>query len=372
MKIKFGILTFHRANNYGAVLQCYALQQTLIKLGYEALVIDYRQPFIELAYKAIRWDIMRQGLTKPRLLAGYLFKVLPERWKRQKKYNTFRNRRLICSKKVTQVTEIPQDIDVYLIGSDQMWGLHCTDYKVDEIYFGKFPHSKHSQVCGYAISSNLNSLQTIGHEALLSYAQNFNHLSFREKVVAEQVSSMTGVTGRVDIDPSLLLNSAEWETLIEKRIFKQNYLLTYFLHDGSDTDYFLKKQVQEFAKKRKLIVIDMFRIAVSPTDFLSAIRHAAYVITTSFHATAFSILFKKAFISLKTTDGKDIRYINLLSALDIPQRVIEISELDDFHDSPIPYETIECKLNSMRENSLAYLKKIGKHESQGQCNNPSI
>lgn len=101
--MKIGIITFHRANNFGAVLQCYALQETLRHLGYEAEVVDYREPFTELIYNPIRWDIMKQGLTRPRLMVGYLLKVLPERYKRAKKYNAFREKYLNCSRKIKKV-----------------------------------------------------------------------------------------------------------------------------------------------------------------------------------------------------------------------------------------------------------------------------
>ena len=60
MKTKVGIITFHRANNYGAALQCYALQETLTSIGYDVVVIDYRQPYIEMAYNPIRWDILER------------------------------------------------------------------------------------------------------------------------------------------------------------------------------------------------------------------------------------------------------------------------------------------------------------------------
>ena len=89
---RVGIITFHRANNFGAVLQCYALQEILKKLGYNAQVVDFREPYTELIYNPIRWDIMKQGITQPRLMAGYLLKVLPERYKRAKQYNAFRKK----------------------------------------------------------------------------------------------------------------------------------------------------------------------------------------------------------------------------------------------------------------------------------------
>ncbi len=357
MSKKVGILTFHRANNYGAVLQCYALQETLTSLGYEAVVVDYRQSYVELAYNPIRWDIMRQGLTKPRLLAGYLCKVLPERWNRAKKYDKFRKRYLRCTDKIKSAVEMPNDIDVYLIGSDQMWSLHCTDYKIDELYFGVFPRQEGSKVCGYAISSNLQSLREIGGAALSSYAKNFSHLSFREETVRNEVNALTQVYGRVDLDPSLLLDTETWSKMAEKPLLDKKYLLTYFLHDGSDNPCF-QAQIEAYASSIGCVVIDMFDIAVSPAEFLSAIKYATCIIATSFHATAFSILFEKNFYSLKTDNGKDIRYINLLNTLGIPERVIDVDSLGIQDDKAIDYTSVNKRLDSLRQESIDYLQNL--------------
>lgn len=102
----------------------------------------------------------------------------------------------------------------------------------------------------------------------------------------------------------------------------------------------------------------MFDIAFSPLTFLSAIKNATGILATSFHAVAFSILFKKQFYALKTTDGKDIRYINLLDVLGIPQRVIELDELFTINDSPIDYRNVDERLDRLRTESIEYLKKL--------------
>ena len=70
--MKIGILTFHRAINYGAVLQCYALQETLKRMGHNVEVIDYRQPMIEKAYKCIKWNWLAKKIIKFWKLPGYL------------------------------------------------------------------------------------------------------------------------------------------------------------------------------------------------------------------------------------------------------------------------------------------------------------
>lgn len=92
MNKRIGIITYHRADNFGAMLQCYALQEILRIIGYDAMVIDYRQPFTELIYSPWRLDIVKRGLVAPRLLGGYLFKVLPTLYKRRKLYDRFRKK----------------------------------------------------------------------------------------------------------------------------------------------------------------------------------------------------------------------------------------------------------------------------------------
>lgn len=354
--MKIGIITFHRANNFGAVLQCYALQETLRHLGYEAEVIDYREPFTELIYNPVRWDIMKQGLSRPRLMAGYLLKVFPERYKRAKEYNAFREKYLNCSCKIKKGEDMPQDIDVFLIGSDQMWSLHPTGYKIEPVYFGEFKIPATSNIQGYAISSNIQSLHTIGKERLSKYARNFKRLSFREKAICDEVEKLTGCRGKVVLDPSLLLDFEDWNKLTTHNIVKKKYILTYFLHEESSDPEF-KKKVQQFAQRQGLELVDMFDIAFSPVNFLNAIKHAECILAASFHAVAFSLLFQKTFYALKTNDGKDIRYINLMEALGI-NRLIESNALPALCPTAIDYEKVNNKLKELRIDSLEYLKTL--------------
>ena len=352
--MKIGIITFHRANNFGAVLQCYALQETLRHLGYEAEVVDYREPFTELGYNPIRWDIMIQGLTRPRLMAGYLLKVLPERYKRAKEYNAFREKYLSFSRKVNKGENMPQDIDVFLIGSDQMWSLHPTGNKIEPVYFGEFKIPATSSIQGYAISSNIQSLHTIGKERLSKYVQNFKRLSFREKAICDEVEKLTGYKGKVVLDPSLLLEFKDWDKLTTHNIVKKKYILTYFLHEESSDPKF-KKKVQLFAQRIGFELVDMFDIAFSPVNFLNAIKHAEYILAASFHAVAFSILFQKTFYAFKTNDGKDIRYINLMESLGI-DRLTDSNALPTLCPTAINYEMDNKKLKELRVHTLEYLK----------------
>lgn len=354
--IKIGIITFHRANNYGAVLQCYALQETLKHLGYIVQVIDYRQPFIELCYDPFRIDIIKQFVTRPRLVLGYLFKVLPERYKKARLYNSFRKKYLNCTHVIGTEEDMPQDINVFLIGSDQMWNQHLTGDKIDPIYFGEFKIPATSNIQGYAISSNIQSLQTIGVKQLSKYTKNFKRLSFREKTIRNEVEKLTGFKGEVVLDPTLLLNYKDWDKLTSRKIIKGKYILTYFLHkESSDIEF--EKKVQQFAQHQNLRLVNIFDIAFSPVDFLNAIKYAEYILTTSFHAVVFSILFKKKFYAIKTNDGRDMRYIDLMKALEI-DLLVDINLLPSLHPVSINYNKVDEIINKLRYKSIKYLKEL--------------
>lgn len=117
---------------------------------------------------------------------------------------------------------MPQDIDVFLIGSDQMWSLHPTGNKIEPVYFGEFKIPATSSIQGYAISSNIQSLHTIGKERLSKYIRNFKRLSFREKTICDEVEKLTGRRGKVVLDPSLLLDYNDWNKLTTHNIVNKN------------------------------------------------------------------------------------------------------------------------------------------------------
>ena len=123
--MKIGLITFHRAINYGAVLQCYALQETLIKMGHKVEVIDYRQPMIEKAYKCIKWDWLAKKIIKFWKLPGYL-KVIFQNIKQRKRFLDFIYSYLnINNSHLDSV--IQNGYDYYVIGSDQLFNIKITN-----------------------------------------------------------------------------------------------------------------------------------------------------------------------------------------------------------------------------------------------------
>ena len=247
---KVGILTFHRADNYGAVLQCYALQEVLKALGHYVEVINYKQPYIEKRYNPIKREELLKVLKKPRWYFGYFFKQVPAKFKTHIKYRFFRHRYLRIGKSFNDNQNIPGKYECIIIGSDQVWGLHCTN-GIDEIYFGEFTHKK-SKIVGYGISGNIQSLTEIGNKRLIKYCHNFDKISFREENFQKYIKENIGVEGNLVLDPTLLLNKAEWEKLCNKAKPKYDYVLSYILQEGENFSS-LNATLSLFAKKVNFI-----------------------------------------------------------------------------------------------------------------------
>ena len=193
--MRVGILTFHCAHNYGAVLQCYALQKVLKNLGHEVQVIDYRQPYIEKHYAVLSWRHLFFLLIHLHIKSFfYYLKSGTNREKSTLQYRHFRDCYLQVTKPCRSHT-IPV-FDCYVIGSDQVWSLDCTQ-RMDKVYWGQFEHPDASKIIGYGISVTQTSLKQIGAKIIQRYLTAFSALSFREKAVQEQIARMTKRNSRL-------------------------------------------------------------------------------------------------------------------------------------------------------------------------------
>lgn len=349
--MKVGILTFHRACNYGAVLQCFALQEVIRNMGHYVAVIDYVDDYTNEAYKTTSSFMIRHNMMSLKSLLRYLIRI-PSRAKSKKNFSDFVNKYL----NVTQICNcntIPQDFEVYVIGSDQLWGLSCLGGKEDPVYMGCFKHPECSKIIGYAISTNKASLETIGAEKLKRYSNNFYSLSFREQSNVNILTQLVGLRVHLNIDPTLLPNTETWNSLINDTWKERRYVLTYQVRGAKDD--LMRRKAKKLANKEDLMYFDMTNSFSSVTDFVSAIKYAQCVITTSFHATVFSLIFKKKFWAIVLNDGHDARYVDLLCQIGASET---INDLDFPVELPpnLDYNKIDMNLRLIREKSLKYLR----------------
>lgn len=351
--MRIGILTFHRACNFGAVLQCYALQEVLKSIGHDSVVIDYVQPHTELIYKS--FSVKRLCLLFPHYRRMFRY-LIDYQWRKERKkmFRKFIHQHLNLTTTCTKAN-IPTDLDAYVIGSDQVWGLVCLGGHEDPVYMGNFQHPVNSKVLTYAVSTNVQSLLQLGDKKLKHYAQNIDVISFREAKVGKEFRRLTGRDYRIDVDPTLLTDASIWDNLIVPQWRDKNYIVVYQVRYPQGKKYLLEK-AKKLATSLECDVIDLSSKEYSPQDFVSAIKYARYILTSSFHATVFSLIFRKKFCAVKLNDGYDERYESLLKNIG-GEKFLVYGEFTPTIEE-VDYDLISDKLKEMRQKSMLYLKSL--------------
>ena len=342
--MKVGILTFHRAHNYGALLQCFALQQFLISMGHDVSVIDYRQSYIECKYKVKLKQILKGLLFPPKLK-----KYLSSKYKYASFFDNFK-----LTKKCDAI-HIPSDFDAYIIGSDQLWSIDCTN-GIDPVYTGNFRHKTGSRLIGFSISANKASIQRFSDSMIRDIVSRFYRISFREKNVVSELSRRTGKVFSQTIDPTLLANRSLWLPLIRNRLRKNKYILLYEVRKPPNNECALLEKANEFARKKNVDVVDLSRGNYTVSDFVTAFFYAECVVTTSFHASVFALIFQKPLCAFLLDDGNDERYRDLLECVGADTFVYTLDE--NIVDYPVSdYSLIQYKLEQIRKKSTGYLEE---------------
>ena len=357
--MRIGILTFHCAHNYGAVLQCYALQEVLKGMGHTVEVIDYRPYYLTRAYKIV--SLHRIFSYNPlRFVKRFILECLslPKRAKRFRKFDAFMNEYY----KISSRREISSDYDVYIMGSDQIWNPKITK-GFDGYYFGYFPFSKgERKYVAYAASMETNHLSESAKEYLRKALNNFDAIGVREIQLADLLRPLTDKDVQVVLDPTLLVTSSFWNRFVGKRPLEEKYVLVYQARGESRIT---KKIANYIANQLEALVVTVSGLTYSrskwmlhtesPWDFVNWFRYADCVVSSSFHGTAFSIVFNKPFYSVRSGRG-DTRENSLLRRLNLRDRLIDINSLPIYQD--IDYKHVNDRLDKYRKESLYFLKSI--------------
>ena len=330
--------------NYGAVLQCYALQSVLQSKGYDVDVVDYRQLHTEKIYSTFNISIFFGKIRSCHFkdLIIYILNI-KNRWDKINKFKKFTTNYLMISRKCFKSALDIHGYDRYIIGSDQLWNPICTG-GYDPIYWGNFDSSKKKTT--YAISTNVPILKERPVSDIIRDLKNFEHILCREAEVANYIKSLGNKNVDVSIDPTLLLNQHEWLNIVNRADAPScKYILTYSVRG----DKRILSNIANNLVKDGLQILNI-NGNITPQEFVSLIYHADCVITSSFHATVFSVIFQRPFWSVKYGDAHDLRYVNLLVNLGLQKQLVS----KDF----VPYIPIidfgyACrKLQELRNDSI--------------------
>ncbi len=359
--MKVGIITFHRALNYGALLQAFALRHSLSKLNVDAQVLDYRNSIIEEMY--FYPSFAQRKTLKAKI--KYLIQGKSE-LKRREKFENYRKKYLNLSGKLCNTDDLivaSERYDIFITGSDQVW--NYTAHNFDKNYCLQFVNNK-SKKYSYAASFGISSLPNEYINEYQKLLSDFAMCSVREKQGLDILRNLDIEQCRIDVDPTMLLTKEEWQSEFDITVKqKQKYIFAYYF-ELTDT---LRSYIEQLAVKTGCIVVFIGNPIKSPfhcrsralktadpIDFVNAVANAEYVVTNSFHGTAFSIIFNKKFYVefLKTDSRVNSRIENILQTFSLESRLIDTPKVD----SEVDWNGVNLKMKELRIASLDYLKEI--------------
>ena len=337
--MKVAILTFHNSpNNAGTVLQAWALQRTVEKLGHVPVIIDcYRR----------RCDMVRWWNLASLRGVYYTLKRFPWEAMRIRKCNAFRRQNLNLEGTQYGGRVRYRNAEAFIVGSDQVFNPlnnECNpDFLLDFVPAGK-------KRIAYGASFGTDAFPDEYMQMLEKNLPRFNAFSVREYSGAETVKRIADVDAQVVLDPTLLHKAEEYRPLMEAErsvsLPSEPYVFMYIIGGHHDARRMALEKASEIGVKQIVVMtngraewhlpqLGIFRRihVYSPSDFLAHIASAAYVVTNSFHGTAFSIVFNRPFVSLRNGTAGDNRMATLLNAKE------------------------GGTLDAMREKSISFLKK---------------
>lgn len=361
--MKIGILTYHRALNYGAVLQCMSLYSVLKRMGHEVEVVDYRPQAIEkyrMFFRRKDFWFMKGVFGKIRYLFSCLT-LVRSRKKTVRKFDGFLAENIKLSPKVSSVDDFPSGYDVVFFGSDQIWNPNNNE-GVDKVYLGQMLKGK-AKFYTYAVS--IGRLDLIDGDIAAAYQKylcSFDGLSVRETAMQSFLKEKFGVDSDVVCDPSLLITKEACEAMAV-RPKDEGYVLLFNLDGNPNALDFANRIAEQLGKK--VIQIGavqnpchryhcQVRAELSPAEFLGYIKYADCVVTNSFHATSFSLIMKKNFYTLVRKNNND-RAKTILGIAGLEDRLVDAKDRVEFKE--VFYQGVGERLEEYRDMSLDWIEK---------------
>jgi hypothetical protein len=365
MNRNIGIITMHRVLNYGSALQSYALQYSIQKLGGSCELIDYYYPNINKSD-----DHRKYKLND---IAQLYYKYFMH--KKERLFEEFYLKYYFLSKTSYYNKEIlhqyPPVYDMYVTGSDQVWNVN--NLKEDTSFLLSFAPMEAKKIA-YAASFAVKDIPEQYRPMYKKYLLRYNAITVRDESGCQILKSLANINADVTLDPVFLLDANDWNVLANTSklaIKKEPYILVYALAYAYNPYPYLTKLIRAIKKQSKMhIVLLSFSIkqsiglnnvtnlhsAVSPEDFLKLFRDAAFVITTSFHGTAFALNFFRPFYVVLDTDlTGDNRIYSLLKLIGAEDRAIKKGQIFSDFNMDMSYANIKKALESHRVKSKQFL-----------------
>lgn len=347
---KIYTITFQKALNYGATLQAYALVKFLKSLGHDVKIIDYLPHYFFLqTYRPAK------GLRKTL-----------DKYKKLKSFSVFSNKFLpltdktyFTKKSMRRIT----DAHAIVCGSDQIWNKSLTGGEFDGAYFIDFAPPGTRRI---AFAASAGSIRIKDHpETVKEYIPKLDAVGVREEILEADIKEvLPDKQIKTVLDPSLLIRDYS-EVIIPSCTPNKKYIVSYVVGSGEMLSRF-DRAIKKLKATTDIPVIhigakpipsaDENILNIGPSEWLTYIKNSCFVITNSFHGTAFSLNFEKNFIFIPhSIDNLNHRQTTLLKKLDLMSAMRSREEEIDFSGEPVNYSIITPRLNKLMEESREFL-----------------
>ena len=361
-----GILTFHCSDNFGAMLQAYGLKEFLCRKGVKTDIVRYEPPFLTGRHWRVPYAPF-QGKNRLAQRLGYAWLG----WKRNlaigKDFSRQRNNMRRFREQYLAGRDQRRALfrwqlrwppyRYYVVGSDQIWNPDIT-MGLRPVYFGDFKSRRKERVVAYAASLGSEALPAQYDAAFARLLRHVDAVSLREESAVPYVERLYGAPVSAAPDPVFFLGKKDWRQL-ERLPDRQGYILLY----ATERDEGLCRCARELSQEKGLPVVELkdrkwtpaeeFQVdyTAGPAEFLGYIDQADYVVTNSFHAAAFSIIFEKQFlVFLHSTLGARLQ--NVLQLHGLEDRLYR--EGADI-DAPIDWRAVERRTAESIQSAGDYL-----------------
>lgn len=375
-----GILTLHRANNYGAMLQAYALSTFLQQQGHDVFLVDYRMERASIADyvrrpRAFLSKLVQKNAASLRFLRGKLSGYRGKRRERQfnEIFEDFRSQHLNITEKTYDYNALKVQspaADAFIVGSDQVW---AADFVFSSpAYLLGFAPAQVKRI-SYAASFGKAHLERYLQPEFKKYIKAFDAVSVREQSGVQLVKRLAGFEPAHVVDPTLLLTS--YDGIIDYSLVPdEDYLFSYRLGQDAAMSQWMNDSVLALSSAMQLPVYEVSTNSVegakqighslrpTPGQLLGLIAKSRFVATNSFHGTVFSLLFKRDFLALardSAPDKQNLRLIEFLASVELGtcfcDYALSTSEVVARIHTARDFGRAHAKLALAREASAAFL-----------------
>lgn len=352
---KIGIITIHSDLNYGAFLQAFALTTFLNNNSYYTRIIDYRKiPNSPRIYKFPK-NIIYKIYNLPRLFRYRRF-IAP----------------LLSNKRYDSLEELQsfnEEFDILISGSDQIWNPVCGGLnRINSAYFLTFASKDRYKKISYGSSIGSYVYDENEKKQVRKWLNEYSHISTRELSGAIQLESIINKPVKVVLDPTLLLNKDIWLQYASSVKIKSKYVLVYYIDELDEVVSYARIIADKLGLKVALITnmakrhpkVDINIPHCGPAQFLWLFANATYIVTNSFHGTAFAVNFNKDFVSVIKRNSPQ-RAQTLLKNVGLYERLLtNIDELDKIPLN-VDFKEANIKLDMLRDDSKSYLLNSIEH-----------